>query len=154
MIFCKAERRLLSLATTVIDVRIIQPQLANRTDENLTYRISKFQNQLKSEYVYRIPLKFLRDFRLVNQCFKFITKYILTLETEMQRLFETNVNQNVDVLPRTVVLTLSLLERHTSCKNSFNWTAILKLIWREQCSLSRCLERELNQHPIKNRLSS
>ena len=102
MIFCKAERRLLSLATTVIDVRIIQPQLANRTDENLTYRIAKFQNQLKSEYVYRIPLKFLRDLRLVNQCFKFITKYILTLETEMQRLFETNVNQNVDVLPRTV----------------------------------------------------
>ena len=74
---------------------------AHRTDENLTNKIAKFQNQLKSEYVYRIPLKFLCDLGLVNQSFKFNTKYILTLETEMQKLFETNVNQNADALPRT-----------------------------------------------------
>ena len=39
---------------------------ANRTDENLTDRIAKFQDQLKSEYVYRIPLEFLCDLDLVN----------------------------------------------------------------------------------------
>ena len=39
---------------------------------------------------------------LVNQCFKLNTKYILTLETKMQRLFETNVNLAADALPRTV----------------------------------------------------
>ena len=29
----------------------------NRTDKNLTERIEKFQDQLKKEYEYRIPLK-------------------------------------------------------------------------------------------------
>ena len=62
---------------------------ANRMDENLTNRTAKFQDQLKSEYVCRIPLKFLCDLGLVNQCFKLNTKYILTLETEMQRMSES-----------------------------------------------------------------
>ena len=74
----------------------------NRRGENLTDRIAEFQNHLKNEYVYRIPLKFLRDLGLVNQCFKFNIKCILTLETEMQRLFETNIIQNADALSRTV----------------------------------------------------
>ena len=55
----------------------------NRTDENLTERTEKFQDQIKSEFVFRIPLKFLCDLGLVNQCFKFNTKYILTLEADM-----------------------------------------------------------------------
>ena len=75
---------------------------AYRADENLNDRIAKFQDQLESEYVYGISLKFLCDLGLVNQCFKFNTKYILKLETEMQKLFETNFNQNANALPRTV----------------------------------------------------
>ena len=56
----------------------------HRTDENLTERIEKVQDQLKNEYVYRIPLKYLCDVGLVNQFFKFNTNYVLTLETDMQ----------------------------------------------------------------------
>ena len=58
--------------------------VSNRTDENLTEKMEKFQDQLKDEYVYRIPLKYLCDVGFVNQCFKFNTKYILTLEMDMQ----------------------------------------------------------------------
>ena len=76
--------------------------MPNRTDESLTNRITKFQNQLKNEYVSRIPLKYFCDPGLVNQCYKFNTKYVLTLEADMQRLFETNINQTADALPRTV----------------------------------------------------
>ena len=70
-----------------------------QTDENLTDRIAKFTNQLQNEFVYRISLKFLCDVSLVNQCFKFNTKYILTLERDMQKLFETNANQAANALP-------------------------------------------------------
>ena len=56
---------------------------SNRTDNDLTYRITKFQNQLKGVYVYRIPLKLLCDLGLVNQFFKFNTKFTLTLEKQM-----------------------------------------------------------------------
>ena len=76
--------------------------VSNRANEKLTDRITKFQNQLKNGYVYRISLKYLCDRGLVNQCDKFNTKYVLTLETDMQRLFETNNNQIADDLSRTV----------------------------------------------------
>ena len=39
---------------------------------------------------------------MVNQCYKLNTKYVLTLETDIQRLFKTNINQNADALTRTV----------------------------------------------------
>ena len=64
--------------------------------------MEKFQDQIKSEFVYRIPLKFFCNLSLVNQSFKFNIKYILTLETDTQRLFETTVNQATDAVPRTV----------------------------------------------------
>ena len=74
----------------------------NRTDENLTDIIAKFQNQIKIEYVCKIPLKYLCDVGLVNQCFIFNTKYILTIETDTQRLFETNENQATNAMPTSV----------------------------------------------------
>ena len=36
---------------------IVNATAPNRTDENLTDIIKKFQNQLKNKYFYRIPLK-------------------------------------------------------------------------------------------------
>ena len=38
----------------------------NKTDKNLNDTITKIQEQLKNEYVYRIPLKFLCDVGLVS----------------------------------------------------------------------------------------
>ena len=46
----------------------------NRQNKNLTDKVTKLQEQLTDEYVYRIPLKFLYNLGLVNQCFKFNTK--------------------------------------------------------------------------------
>ena len=75
---------------------------AHRTDKNFTQRIEKLQDQLKNEYIYRISLKYLCDMGVVNQCFKFNTKYIVTLETDMQRLFQTNINQAANSILSTV----------------------------------------------------
>ena len=72
---------------------------ANRTDENLTERITKFQNIIKENTIYKISLKFLVDIGLVNFPFKFNTKFIFTLETNMNRFFESNVKGDV---PNTV----------------------------------------------------
>ena len=65
----------------------------DRTDENLNQRITKFQNQLKNTYWYRIPLKFLCDIGFVSTPIKFNTKWRLTFETNMQRLFESKTNR-------------------------------------------------------------
>ena len=123
----------------------------NRMDENLTDIITKFQGQLKNEYVYRIPLKFLCYLGFVNHCLKFNTKYILMLETEMQKLFETNIYQSRHVLPDNVDADVVFTGRRSSCKSSFNWTRISKSTLRKHCSSPiMCLEQELSQHPIQN----
>ena len=76
---------------------------ADRTDDNLDERITKFQNQLKNTYWYRIPLKYLCDIGYVNTPIKFNTKWRLTFETNMSRLFESKTNLNAaDNYPDTV----------------------------------------------------
>ena len=71
----------------------------NRTDVNLDNRITKFQNQLKTVYYYRIPLKYICDLGFVNQPIKFNTKWRITFEQDMQRLFESKTQQAAADLP-------------------------------------------------------
>ena len=73
-----------------------------RTNDNINERIQKFQNQLKNVYWCRIPLKYIYDLGLVNTPIKFNTKWCLTFETNMQKLFESKTNQAVDGLPNAV----------------------------------------------------
>ena len=49
-----------------------------------------------------IPLRFLCSLGLVNQPVKFNTKWLLTYETDYQRLFESKANQANDALPDNV----------------------------------------------------
>ena len=62
----------------------------DRTDDNIDERIQKFHDQLA--YWYRIPLKFLCDIGFVKTPIKFNTKWRLTFETNMSRLFESKTN--------------------------------------------------------------
>ena len=48
---------------------------ANRTNSNISDRISKFQEQLKNKFVYRIPLKYISNIRKRN----FLTKIDLKI---------------------------------------------------------------------------
>ena len=68
----------------------------DRTDDNLDDRIAKFRTQLQSTYYYRIPLKYICDIRYVNTPIKFNTKWRLTFETNMSRLFESKTNLAAD----------------------------------------------------------
>ena len=75
----------------------------NRTDDNIDERIQKFQNQLKTDYFYRIPLKYICNLGKVNQPIRFNTKWRITFEQDMQTLFEANTNLGAAAgLPDTV----------------------------------------------------
>ena len=75
----------------------------NRTDDNIDERIQKFQNQLKTDYFYRIPLKYICNLGKVNQPIRFYTKWRITFEQDMQRLFEANTNLGAAAgLPDTI----------------------------------------------------
>ena len=58
-------------------------------DLNLQDRINKFQEQLKSEHVYRMPLRYFSDIRKINFPTKIDYRIKLFLETKMEKLFES-----------------------------------------------------------------
>ena len=62
-----------------------------RSDGNFRDR-EKFRNQLKDEYMYRIPLKYISNIGKINFPTKIDMKIRLTLETDMKKLFESDKN--------------------------------------------------------------
>ena len=58
-------------------------------DLNIDDRIKLFQNQLKNEYVYRIPLRYFSDIGKINFPTKIDYRIKLFLETNMEKLFES-----------------------------------------------------------------
>ena len=76
---------------------------AKRTDPNLTYRLVELKYYIFEKHVYRIPVSLIVDLGLVNFSFKTNTKIILTLERNMNKLFESNkkvtaIPENPDAL--------------------------------------------------------
>ena len=63
---------------------------ANRTDPNLTYRLKELKAHLFKRWVYKIPLLYLCDLGKVNFAITTNTKIVLTLERNMNKLFESN----------------------------------------------------------------
>ena len=61
-----------------------------RSDLNLTYRIAQLKDYIFEKHVYRILLSLIVDLGLVNFSMKTDTKIILTLERNMNKLFESN----------------------------------------------------------------
>ena len=58
-------------------------------DLNIDERIKLFQNQLKNEHVYRIPLRYFSDIGKINFPTKIDYRIKLFLETSMEKLFES-----------------------------------------------------------------
>ena len=60
---------------------------ADWTDPNLTYRIAQLKNYIFQRHVYRIPIV---DLDLVDFAFKTDLRIIITLERNLNKLFESN----------------------------------------------------------------
>ena len=64
--------------------------LDDRTDPNLTYRLKELKNYLSKQWVYRIPLLYFCDSGKVNFSVNTDTRIKITLERNMNKLFESN----------------------------------------------------------------
>ena len=67
----------------------ITARKAHAKDLNIDDRILLFQEQLKNEYVYRIPLRYFSDIGKINFPTKIDYRIKLFFETNMERLFES-----------------------------------------------------------------
>ena len=63
---------------------------ADRTDKNLSERVTDFHDLLKEKICYRIPLGFLVSLGLVNFPHKIDTRVLFLLGTNLNKLFKTN----------------------------------------------------------------
>ena len=66
----------------------------NRTEENITKRLQKFTNIIKTKEIYRIPLRYLCGIGKVNNLIKIDLKTTCMFETDMNKLFESNRQLN------------------------------------------------------------
>ena len=67
--------------------------IKDREDANLVSRLNNLRGDLKEKNYYRIPLGYLLSLGLVN------TKFVFTLETNLNRLFESNAKANIPDAP-------------------------------------------------------
>ena len=63
---------------------------AKRGDPNLSYQIVELKDYIFEKYVYWIPLSLIVDLDLANFSIKTDTNIILTLERNMNKIFESN----------------------------------------------------------------
>ena len=69
----------------------------DRTDANLDERLTDFPGLIERKIYYRIPLGFFTSLSLVNFPHKKDTRFLFTLEKNLNRLFETNAK--LDYIP-------------------------------------------------------
>ena len=66
----------------------------NRTDNNLADQLEKFSDFISKKKIHRIRLRYLIDLGLVSFPIAFDTRFIFTLEQDMNKLFESNAKVN------------------------------------------------------------
>ena len=79
------------------------------SDPNLTYRLAQLKNYIFQKHVYRIPLGLVVDLGLVNFSMKTDTRIIITLERNMNKLFESN--KKVTAIPESLDALIQIYDR-------------------------------------------
>ena len=77
---------------------------ADKTDANLGTRITDFNPIIKTKNYYKIPLKYFVDLGLLNFTKKTDTKFIFTLETNLNKPFESNAKENIPRSPDAEII--------------------------------------------------
>ena len=74
------------------------------TDLYIGQRIDDFQDMLKSQHVYRVPLRYFCDIGKINFPLKVDFKIKCHLETDMKKLFESKKKVTVIGAPDTQII--------------------------------------------------
>lgn len=86
-----------------IDIRIHNSNIANDiTDLNINEQIIKFKNQLKNEFVSRVPLQYFIDIGKMKFPLKNDFRIKYDLETDMKILFESKNKVTVIGVPDSI----------------------------------------------------
>ena len=82
----------------------ISTDIKDRQDANLVWRLSNLKGDLKEQNYFRIPSGWLLSLGLVNFAYQLDTRFIFTLETNLDRLFESNAKGNIPDAPDAQII--------------------------------------------------
>ena len=78
--------------------------IKDRQGANLVWRLNNLRGDLKEENYYRIPLEYLLSLGLVYFAYQLDTRFIFRLETNLNRLFESNAKANIPDAPDAQII--------------------------------------------------
>ena len=78
--------------------------IKDRQDANLLWRLSNLKGELKEKNYYRIPSECLLSLGFVNFAYQLDPRFIFTLETNLNRLFESNAKANIPDVPDAQII--------------------------------------------------
>ena len=116
----------------------------SKKKENLKDRKNKFINIINTDNVYRIPLRFFTDLGLVNFSVKFIIKFIFTLKTNTNKLFEMNIKKQIYLMMSMLIL-FSIQHPIFNMKINDNYKAYLETPMTSEHALRTDLKKTPNQ---------
>ena len=115
--------------------------VADRMDSNLSDRITKFNDVINS-----VPLRFLVDIGLLNFPVKIDSKTICTLESDMNKLFESNAKVTTAGAPDTkIIWHESPFIQHEQIRFNDNSEEYLKGVFQKNY-----FEKSLKKHHTKS----
>ena len=91
-----------------------------RSDPNLTYGLKELKNYIFQKHIYRIPLGLIVGLGLVNFSFKTDLKIIVTLERNLNKLFESN--KKVTTIPENPDAFINICDRPYIAYQEINLT--------------------------------
>ena len=78
--------------------------IKDRQDGNLVWRLRFLKGDLKEKNYYGIPLGYLLSLGLVNFAYHVDTRFIFKLETNLNKLFESNAKANIPDAPDAQII--------------------------------------------------
>ena len=78
--------------------------IKDRQDANLVWRLNFLKGDLKEKNYYGIPLGYMLSLGLVNFAYHVDTRFIFKLETNLNKLFESNAKANIPDAPDAQII--------------------------------------------------
>ena len=123
---------------------------ADRTGVNLGSRQTKFSSLISQKLYCRIPLKYFVDLGLVYFCEKTDTKFIFNLESNMNKLFESNAK--VDIIPALPDAQIIYHDKPYISYQQITMDENFQVYFNAMLRSKKTLRTGCNFHPINNLL--
>ena len=121
----------------------------------MTDQLDKFSELISKKKIYSIPLRYLVDLDLVNFLIAFDTRFIFTLEQDINKLFESNAKVNpIPELDAKVIMYKAPFISYPPIKLNENFDVYFNSTLRSKKALQRGIQMTSYQQSFETNVST